>query len=173
MRFTIGSTVGMPAVNLCSMTSISAISFIYCHMKGDLDDASHLYTPLRFSLPWDQNSIQGWIYEVIYSAYTSSAYLFVDYALVSFFASFSFYCRAYRQYFQTFFDKIDVGVCTKNYGEITRQLYAAIRFRNAAKRYLNSFSKHRNNQLQTLLFAEHFWISQISTVESYSFKSFV
>lgn len=125
----------MPALNMTSIPSISVISFLYCYMKGDLDDASCLYKPLRYILPWNQQTVDGWAYEIIFCSCLSSLYLFVVYIFVSFFASFSLHCGAYQEYFQTLMNNIDKSVCKKNYPQSTHQLYAAIRFRNTAKRY--------------------------------------
>lgn len=127
-------------------------------MNGKLDDASSLYTQLRYlyvllrlfptyysllifvlytnRLPFDQNTVYGWVGEIIYSTYVSATYLFMSYVFIGFFATFSMHCRAYQQHFQSLIEKIDEYVQQHNNEESALQLFAAIRFRNLIKRYL-------------------------------------
>lgn len=135
-NFTVAFTFCLPIVNTISMFSVATMSFAYCYLKNDLEDATCLYEPFKVQLPWDQSTVFfGWVFEVIFSFHIAAAYLFMIFTFVSFFVGFSMHCRAYRKYFQTILKKMGMSTSNKIYEESSRRLCTVIRFHNTTRRY--------------------------------------
>lgn len=101
-------------------------------IKGGID-VSRLFTPLKYSLPFDQNSTRGWIATVAISIWITDVNMYVNYAFVTFFVSIALYSRAYQRYFEGLVEKMCLNV--KERGPDTAHMYLidAVRFHRSIK----------------------------------------
>lgn len=96
-------------VELCPVTLafVASLSLIYSQYTFGYININILYRPHRLVLPWDQQTIFGWMGEMTFSIILVIGYLTANPAFLGLFISFCEYNRAFYEMFHKQFDVID------------------------------------------------------------------
>lgn len=96
-------------VELCPVTLalIASLSLIYSQHTYGYIDINILYRPHRLVLPWNQQTIFGWMAEMTFSIILVIGYLTTNPAFLGLFISFCEYNRAFYEIFHNQFDVIN------------------------------------------------------------------
>lgn len=99
-----------------------------------------IHSSYLFSLPWNQQTFSGWIYELFFSLILCTCYCLINGAILSFFMGLCEFHMAFRNHFNTLIQNMDeidskfVDSASKN-RQMKLLLSEAIKFHVSVKEY--------------------------------------
>lgn len=125
-------------VALCplSLAMVALLSLIYSQYTFGHININILYRPHRLVLPWNQQTIFGWMGEVTFSIILVIGYLTANPAFLGLFISFCEYNRAFYEMFHNQFDVINASAKSsdrKNKHTVKILIIEAIKFHISVK----------------------------------------
>lgn len=84
------------------------------------------------SLPWDQETLMGWIYESVFCCLIGSNYLCMNFSVLTFFIGVALFNRAFYKYFEALSSKFD-EISDADHVRIKLQIVKIVRFHIMAK----------------------------------------
>lgn len=134
---------------------------VYFTTKSIVDDFVQLiFLKPTFRLPWNQRIVRGWIGETVFSAISSSLYLFTNVMFLSFFIGICEFHRAFLDYFNGLVIKVENINRHAEGPDIRTMLCDIIDFHVAIKRFVIAIHNlcHTNaDVLQTFSIRRYFW----------------
>lgn len=107
-----------------------------------------------FSLPWNQQTIRGWIYETVFSVISSSLYLLTNVVFLTFFVAICEYHQAFLHYLKALLKEIKN---VKDKSQVKVLLCDIIHFNISSKRYIVLFASLQCASTQFLKIFRFFW----------------
>lgn len=125
-------------IELCpvSLALVALFSLIYSQYTLGYIDINILYRPHRLVLPWNQQTLSGWMGEMTFSIIVVIGYLTANPAFLGLFISFCEYNRAFYEVFHNQFNLIDALVesaAPKHNQKVKKMIIEAIKFHVSVK----------------------------------------
>lgn len=113
-------------------TALRSIQIHVRHRRHHIHQHSILPFHIFFRLPWNQQTLRGWIYETIFSVISSSLYLHTNMVFLAFFIAICEFHQAFLKYFRALMKKIQTADEKKH---IKSLLCDVIHYHVSIKRY--------------------------------------